>query len=115
MTVDGAWITQLRKGCAEYIILLSLREREAYGYEIMQTLAGVSTLALGESTVYPLLGRLTEDGYLSVRTVKSESGPPRRYYRLTQAGRGRLLQMEAYWEKLTASIERARNGVYDEA
>lgn len=98
------WTIQLRKGLAELILLKVLDMGEAYGYEIMQRLKVVSLLSLGESTVYPLLGRLTEEGYLLVRSTPSPSGPPRRYYRLTPKGRSRLHAMTSYWESLNASI-----------
>lgn len=113
--MDGAWIAQLRKGFAEYVILLALRGREAYGYEILQMLSGDEALTLGESTVYPLLGRLTEDGYMLVREARSASGPPRRYYRLTPQGKDRLNAMNAYWGKLGQSIERAQKGDFHES
>lgn len=113
--LDGAWISQLRKGFAEYVILLTLRGREAYGYEILQVLGRDDALSLGESTVYPLLGRLTEEGYLLVREARSASGPPRRYYRLTPRGKDRLSAMTAYWQKLAESIGRAQKGEFHES
>lgn len=113
--LDGAWIAQLRKGFAEYVILLALRGREAYGYEILHMLSGDQALTLGESTVYPLLGRLTEEGYLLDREIRSTSGPPRRYYRLTPRGKDRLNSMNAYWGKLAESIQRAQKGEFHES
>lgn len=110
----GSWITQLRKGIAEYIVLLVLSEQEAYGYEILQALSQAKYLMLGESTVYPLLGRLARDGYLSVRVVNSQNGPRRRYYRLTHSGKNRLQEMNRYWGELTQSIQNVREGNYHE-
>lgn len=100
----ASWVTQLRKGIAEFIVMVALRDREAYGYEILQLLVTVRHLDLGESTVYPLLGRLAREGYLSVRLADSPAGPPRRYYRLTPSGQKRLQEMSQYWEELTQSI-----------
>jgi PadR family transcriptional regulator PadR len=107
MEIDS-WITQLRKGLAEYILLKALEQGEAYGYEIMQRLTKIEPLALGESTVYPLLSRRTAEGDLSVKVVPSQSGPPRRYYRLTSQGKIRLHAMNAYWEKLMQSLEKMK-------
>lgn len=99
-----AWISQLRKGLAQYVILLVLRDREAYGYEILKQLSTVDTLELGESTLYPLLNRLTQDGLLAVRRVGSPAGPPRRYYRLTASGKALLEEMDGYWTRFMSSI-----------
>ena len=94
----------MRKGCAEYSILVTLTSKEAYGYEILQHLSKCEQLTLGESTVYPLLSRLTREGFLTVQVRSSTSGPPRRYYRLTSAGRERLKWMHEYWGQLVESM-----------
>lgn len=100
----GYWIAQMRKGCAEYSMLVVLAGGEAYGYEIFQYLSKTQTLRLGVSTVYPLLNRLTREGYLAVRVCNSKHGPPRRYYRMTAAGRERLEGMHDYWRDLVKSM-----------
>ena len=101
---DASWIAQMRKGCAEYCLLAALAGGEAYGYEILQRLSRYEPLTLGESTVYPLLSRLTREGFLTVQVRDSSSGPPRRYYRLTPEGRERLRGMHAYWDHLVESM-----------
>ena len=102
------WITQLRKGVVEYGVLLVLHRGETYGYEIVQSLKSSRELAAGESTVYPILARLKEDGYLTCRVVKGEGGPPRRYYQMTAKGRIRLAEMEAYWPTLEHGLAKLR-------
>ena len=78
-----SWSTQLRKGLAELCVLAAVRSLgEAYGYQLVQFLQNHNGLQLTESTVYPLLARLSREGCLSVTSVPSPSGPPRRYYRL---------------------------------
>ena len=99
------WMIQLRKGVAELILLRILKKGEAYGYAIRQQLSQTKVLALGESTVYPLLNRQTQEGYLSVRIVPSPDGPSRRYYRLTPQGYNRLKIMETYWNTLTEAVK----------
>jgi PadR family transcriptional regulator PadR len=101
---DSSWIAQMRKGCAEYSILVTLTCKEAYGYEILQHLSKCEQLTLGESTVYPLLRRLTKEGFLTVHARMSTNGPPRRYYQLTPAGRERLQWMHDYWAELVESM-----------
>lgn len=99
-----SWVSQLRKGLTELMVLGILRRRESYGYEILQRLRVLRDLEMSESTLYPLLARLTRDGLLESRTVLSASGPPRRYYRLTPQGEATLAQMESHWTELNQTI-----------
>lgn len=101
-----AWIAQMRKGLVELCVLAALRGREAYGYEILQHLAEADCLAFGESTVYPVLARLAQDGMIKVRVAPSPAGPPRRYYRLTSIGEARLREMLAYWQEVQLQIDK---------
>jgi PadR family transcriptional regulator PadR len=98
------WETQLRKGLVELCVMATLGEQEAYGYQIVERLGGVAGLAITESTIYPLLARLERDALLRVRTAPSPAGPPRRYYRLTDAGRRRLEDMARRWRQIQASV-----------
>ncbi|MFA4944101.1 MAG: PadR family transcriptional regulator [Lentisphaeria bacterium] len=107
--MDG-WVTQLRKGLLEFCILNLLRRGESYGYEIVRKLQPAEVLAVSESTVYPILSRLKQDGCLKVRDLPSPGGPPRRYFALTASGRARLAEMNAYWGELTAELDRLRKG-----
>jgi PadR family transcriptional regulator PadR len=106
-----SWTTQLRKGLAELVVLRVLHRGEGYGYDIMQRLTPYATLALGESTVYPLLNRLTQEGHLAVRVASSPQGPPRRYYHLTPSGKIRLQTINAYWQTLVKSLEKVEDGL----
>jgi PadR family transcriptional regulator PadR len=105
------WITQLRKGLLEFCVLNLLAHGEAYGYELAQRLKAIEELAVTESTIYPILTRLREEGYLQVRAVASPDGPPRRYFSLTLQGRLRVAQMNVYWEQLNGTIHRLRDGL----
>ncbi len=67
-------------------ILAAMRDGETYGYELLQRLRTVEGLSITESTVYPILTRLANDGDVRVRAAPSPAGPPRRYYRLTRSG-----------------------------
>ena len=107
-----AWITQFRKGLVELCILAALREDEAYGYQIVERLGGVRGLEVTESTVYPVLARLSRDQCVTVRTAASPSGPPRRYYRLSEAGRRRLKEMIADWQAIQISVNELIQGAH---
>lgn len=100
---DG-WPKQMRKGFAELCILIVLRRRENYGYAILGELRRIDALSFSESTLYPMLAKLTEEGLLKVREGPSERGRPRRYYQLTLIGRARLAGLLEYWEALRDGI-----------
>ncbi|MFO0808833.1 MAG: PadR family transcriptional regulator [Gemmataceae bacterium] len=105
-----AWVTQFRRGVVELGVLAALRDGEAYGYQIVERLGRVPGLEVTESTVYPLLARLARDRCVSTRTAPSPSGPPRRYYRLSETGRKRLDAMAGHWGAVRESIDRLIQG-----
>jgi len=74
---------QMRKGVLEYCILSILKDGEAYTSDILETLKNAKMLVV-EGTVYPLLTRLKNSGLLAYRWEESTSGPPRKYYSLTE-------------------------------
>jgi len=103
---DGAdkWEVQLRKGSLELAILAALWEGPLYGLEILRNLQSGSDLVVVEGTVYPLLTRLRSLGLVSSEWVESGSGHPRKYYRLTGAGRQRVLAMARIWARFSRSM-----------
>jgi PadR family transcriptional regulator PadR len=103
-------IVQLRKGLAELSVLAVIEREEAYGYQIIQRLALVEGLGLTESTVYPLLARLAAARLVSVRSVESPAGPPRRYYRLTESGRKRYELLAGQWKTIRDSMNHMLEG-----
>jgi PadR family transcriptional regulator PadR len=105
-TSDGAekWEIQLRKGSLELAILAALWASPLYGLEILRNLESRSELVVVEGTIYPLLNRLRSLGLVSSEWVESDSGHPRKYYRLTEAGRQRALAMERIWTRFSASM-----------
>ena len=103
------WVTQLRKGLVELMVLHVLRRGESYGYEIVQALRQIEALAVSESTVYPILARLRADKYLKVREEPSAAGgPPRRVFGLTAPGRVRLAEMRAHLAELDDALDQLR-------
>lgn len=101
-----AWVTQLRKGVAELCVLACLRHGEAYGYELLRRLKEFPALAITEGTLYPVLNRAAEAGWVAMEHRPSVTGPPRRYYSLTPGGRKRLEAMIATWREAGVSLER---------
>jgi PadR family transcriptional regulator PadR len=98
------WEIQLRKGSLELAILAALWEGRLYGLEILRHLESNSDLIVVEGTVYPLLNRLRTLGLVDSEWVESEFGHPRKYYRLTAAGRQRALEMTRIWARFSASM-----------
>lgn len=99
------WEIQLRKGCLELAILAVLWPERLYGFEIMRRLAEDSSLIVPEGTVYPLLSRLKNEGLLNSEWVEANAGHPRKYYRLTAAGRRRVVEMARFWGNFSASLD----------
>ena len=102
------WVRQFRKGLLELCVLNFLFHQESYGYEIVRRLQEFEVLSMSESTLYPILARLRKDGHLAVRVVPSDGGPQRRYFSLTQLGRGHLESLNLYWENLKKAIDELR-------
>lgn len=107
----NTWITQLRKGLLEFLILSVITGGETYGYELIQRLKEIDSIPLSESTVYPILERLRSDGYLRTRSEPSPNGPARRYYSLSSLGQHRMNEMNGYWDHLCKSIESLRDSM----
>ncbi|WP_309609687.1 PadR family transcriptional regulator [Flavobacterium sp.] len=94
---------QMRKGVLEFCILSVLRDKEAYTSEILDTLKNAKLLVV-EGTVYPLLTRLKNDGLLDYRWEESNSGPPRKYYGLTEEGNLFLTELNGTWTELSDAV-----------
>jgi PadR family transcriptional regulator PadR len=94
---------QMRKGVLEFCILSVLKEKDAYTSEILDTLKSAKLLVV-EGTVYPLLTRLKNDGLLNYRWEESVSGPPRKYYRLTEIGQEFLTELNSTWTELSDAV-----------
>ena len=96
---------QMRKGVLEYCILSILDENDAYVAEILDTLKDAKLLVV-EGTIYPLLTRLKNAGLLSYRWEESTSGPPRKYYKITEAGKASLAELSTSWKALTTAVNK---------
>ena len=69
---------QLKKGVLELVVLESVRQRDMYGYELVEEVSKV--VDVNEGTIYPLLKRLTNERYFETYLRESTEGPPRKYY-----------------------------------
>ena len=99
---------QMRKGVLEFCILSVLKEKYAYTSEILDTLINAKLLVV-EGTIYPLLTRLKNDGLLDYRWEESTSGPPRKYYGLTEDGQTFLTELHGTWMELSNAVNLITN------
>ncbi len=94
----------MRKGLLELCILgIIRRQKEVYPSDILEQLKG-SKLVVLEGTLYPLLTRLKNAGMLSYRWEESVSGPPRKYFTLTEEGVQFYEQLLATWTELSKAV-----------
>jgi PadR family transcriptional regulator PadR len=96
---------QMRKGVLELCILSILQERDAYASDIIDYLKN-SEIIVVEGTLYPLLTRLKNTGLLAYRWEESTSGPPRKYYSLTDKGTKALAELNASWNNLVEAVKK---------
>lgn len=96
--------TQMRKGVLEYCILSIIAKGEIYASDIIAELKKAQLLVV-EGTLYPLLTRLKNNGLLSYNWVESTSGPPRKYYVLSDEGKKVLEQLDKTWHELAFAVE----------
>lgn len=99
---------QMRKGVLEYCILSILKDEDAYVAEILKSLKDAKMLVV-EGTIYPLLTRLKNAGLLSYRWEESTSGPPRKYYNLTDTGKLFLKELNTTWNELKDAVNLVTN------
>lgn len=93
----------MRKGILEYCILSILSREDCYAPQIISQLKGAEMIVV-EGTLYPILTRLKNQGFLSYRWEESPQGPPRKYYSLTPLGREALTQLDGAWDELINQI-----------
>ena len=100
--------SQMRKGMLEYSIMLLLRDNPFYTSDIIDELEKANLIVV-EGTLYPLLTRLRKEGLLDYEWQESPYGPPRKYYKLTEAGKQVLAVLDDNWNALADTVERIRN------
>jgi PadR family transcriptional regulator PadR len=95
---------QMRKGILEYCILQIISRGEVYASDMLEELTAAKMIVV-EGTLYPLLTRLKNAGLLEYKWVESKSGPPRKYYKLTEEGTHFLNGMNETWDDLVHSTQ----------
>jgi PadR family transcriptional regulator, regulatory protein PadR len=97
---------ELKRGTLEMILLKMLAERPMYGYELVSTLEerGGAQFQIKEGTLYPVLYRLEDAGYIQPVWETPERGVPRKYYHITSAGSEQLEALLAEWREFTTAV-----------
>ncbi|MFC4410373.1 PadR family transcriptional regulator [Chungangia koreensis] len=104
---------QFKKGVLNLCVLVLLDKKDRYGYELVQKIS--DQIAISEGSVYPLLRRLTKEGYFTTYLQESTEGPPRKYYQLTDLGRTYLQAQLTEWKSFTEGVNNLiEEGVKDE-
>ncbi len=96
-------IAQMRKGVLEMCVLAAISSREAYASDILERLKSAHLIVV-EGTLYPILTRLKNEGFLSYRWEESNSGPPRKYYSITTEGSSFLTELRQGWNELVHAV-----------
>ncbi|MFI5284923.1 MAG: PadR family transcriptional regulator [Candidatus Dormibacteria bacterium] len=106
----GRQMTEMLKGTLEGIVLAILCVRPAYGYEITARLREQGFSDIAEGTVYALLVRFEQKGFVDVEKVQSEKGPPRKVYSLNGHGQEYLEEFWRTWSFLVGQLEQLHGG-----
>ena len=96
--------TQFKKGVLELLVLLFTTKCDRYGHELVEEVSKV--VNVNEGTIYPLLKRLTNEGYFETYLKESTGGPSRKYYKLTVLGEKRKDMLLQEWKKFESSVNK---------
>lgn len=94
--------SQFKKGIIELCVLSLVKSRDYYGYELVEEIS--KKVDIAEGTIYPILRRLTQEKYFETYLQESNSGPPRKYYRITKLGRQVQSEQMTMWKDFNRNI-----------
>ncbi|UXP31110.1 PadR family transcriptional regulator [Reichenbachiella agarivorans] len=96
---------QMRKGILEFCVLKIISRGEVYASDMIEELTSARIMVV-EGTLYPLLTRLRKAGLVDYKWIESSSGPPRKYYTITEEGKDFLLHLDETWSQLVTSTQK---------
>lgn len=94
--------TQFKKGVLELLVLLIVEKKDKYGYELVEAVSKI--VDVNEGTIYPILKRLTNEGYFETYLEESKEGPTRKYYHITARGKKYCKDQKKEWEKFATNV-----------
>lgn len=95
------------RGILDACLLAIISERDRYGYELASALGDAGLTLVSEGSIYPVLSRLERRGLLGSYLRPATAGPPRRYYRLTDAGQQELAEAREVWRQVATGVDQA--------
>jgi PadR family transcriptional regulator PadR len=98
------WKVQLKKTILPLLILNMLKHDQLYGYLLIVKIRDCTGFEITEGTIYPILNRLKEDGWLDFKWVEQKTGIPRKYYTLTADGENMLMILNGSWSAIIKDI-----------
>ncbi len=94
--------TQYKKGVLELLILLIVKNKDLYGYALVEKVSEI--VDVNEGTIYPILKRLTNEGFFETYLEESSEGPVRKYYHITSLGKKRLKNNLKEWQEFSKNV-----------
>lgn len=112
MTDTDKFDSQMKRGTLEMLLLCLVADGKSYGYELVSQLDERSggLVDVKEGTLYPVLYRLEDAGFITAEWDTPERGAPRKYYSITSSGRKRLDQLISNWEQWIHAVARTMKG-----
>jgi len=95
---------QYKKGVLELCVLSILEKRDCYGYDVSDVIS--KSIDISESTIYPILRKLKDEGLVTTYIKEESGGPPRKYYKLTALGAHEFASAKAEWLDFTKQINK---------
>lgn len=99
---------QMKKGILEYCALAIISRGEVYASDILEEMKAANLIVV-EGTLYPMLTRLKNEGLLTYKWVESKSGPPRKYFQLTEEGSSFMAELKETWSELVQGVNTISN------
>lgn len=93
---------QFKKGVLELCVLSLLAQRDRYGYDLASNLS--QSIDISDGTIYPILRRLKDEGYVTTYLQEASGGPPRKYYALTETGTKEQKKLEQEWMEFVECV-----------
>ena len=107
MSIDGK-LGPIRKGLLEFLILKIISADKVYVADKLKQLS-TTEFATQEGTLYPLLSKMRRENLVDYEWRESETGPPRKYYKLTAKGKSQLAELNQYWKLINTTISELGN------
>lgn len=99
--------TQFKKGILEMCVLSLVAHKDYYGYELIEAIS--KEIEISEGSIYPILRRLTQEGFFKTYLEESNEGPPRKYYKITPEGQQASKKLANEWHEFKAQVENLLN------